>query len=394
MVFDRLWPPRRSNALVSKSQNVPVDQQVVAGDGAFCELRINSPSIVGEQVHLTADLVRPNHATAQIWFTVPKRHRWSITRRADPFLLAAFIPAATTASLLKVTGAPASASLLRNLAAFQDVWQTWRGFKTTAIEAFTAPDEIRENGPAIAAFSGGVDSSFTVYRHTSPLPNRHALKAALMVHGFDIPLTDSAGFRRAAERARRMLESVGVPLILMQTNAREFLADWEMMHGTAVAAALTFFSKAYTTGLIASTGTYSLPLIPWGSNPLTDPLLGSRRFALEHDGAHSSRLDKVRALCGWPEGLRGLRFCFQNLPAEGNCGKCLKCILTALEFRCCGVDPECFSEPVSDNRIMDALLNYRADPFGDAYFKEARDTAVARGMPDPWVPLLDRLFAT
>ena len=214
-----------------------------------------------------------------------------------------------------------------------------------------------------------------------------------MVHGFDIPVDDTEGFRRAAERAQRMLESLDVPLILMRTNVRTIFPDWELSHGTAVAAALTLLSRKFSTGLIPSTGTYHLPLIPWGSTPLTDPMLGSRNFEIFHDGAGASRLEKIRLLCNWPEGMKRLRFCFANTPPDGNCGRCMKCILTALEFRCAGVEPGCFAEPVTDEMILEALDRYEPNPFGDFYFHEVLEAALAEGRTDAWVPKLKSAMA-
>ena len=160
-----------------------------------------------------------------------------------------------------------------------------------------------------------------------------------------------------------------------------------------MAAVLTLLSGKFSTGLIAATGTYRLPMIPWGSNPLTDPMLGSRKFEIVHDGAGASRLDKVRLLCNWPEGVKQLRFCFQNTPPDGNCGRCMKCILTALEFRCAGVEPGCFTEPVTDAMILEALDRYEPNAVGDFYFHEVLDAALAEGRTDAWVPKLKSAIA-
>ena len=330
-----------------------------------------------------------------MWFRLPSQYLPAITRRADPFIIAALFPAIQSGRALRVTGAPASRSLLRNLAEFQNVWRAWRGLNVIKIDAETEPDAGPIDGPSLACFSGGVNSAFTLYRYAGKRRDRraHAGLTALMVHGFDIPVDDAEGFGRAAERAQQMLESINVPLIVMRTNVRTIFPDWELSHGTAVAAALTLLSRKFSTGLIPSTGTYHLPLIPWGSTPLTDPMLGSRNFEIFHDGAGASRLEKIRLLCNWPEGMKRLRFCFANTPPDGNCGRCMKCILTALEFRCAGVEPGCFAEPVTDEMILEALDRYEPNPFGDFYFHEVLETALAEGRTDAWVPKLKSAMA-
>ena len=107
----------------------------------------------------------------------------------------------------------------------------------------------------------------------------------------------------------------------------------------------------------------------------------------------TSRLEKIHLLGNWPEGMNRLRFCFANSPPDGNCGRCMKCILTALEFRCAGVEPGCFAEPVTDDVILEALDRYEPNPFGDFYFHEVLEAALAEGRTDAWVPKLKRAMA-
>ena len=259
-----------------------------------CGLSVNAPTVDNGIVHCSAQLSIPGSEPQEVWFRLPSQHLSDVTRRADPFIIAALFPAIQSGRALHVTGAAASRSLLRNLTEFQNVWRAWRGLNVIKIDAETEPDGGAIDGPSLACFSGGIDSAFTIYRYAGKRRDRraHAGLTALMVHGFDIPADDTEGFRRAAERAQRMLESLDVPVIVMRTNVRTIFPDWELSHGTAVAAALTLLSGKFSTGLIPSTGTYHLPLIPWGSTPLTDPMLGSRNFDIFHDGAGASRLRK------------------------------------------------------------------------------------------------------
>jgi hypothetical protein len=366
---------------------------LAASADSVCELLVRKPEIENDAVRCSAQLSRPGLAPIDIWFKLPEEHMDAVTSRADPFIIASVFAAAETGSTLKVSGAPASPSLLRNLGEFQQVRRAWYGAAIVPIECETSPEEPRGDAPAIAAFSGGVDSAFTIYRHNRDRerPDRQQVTAALFVQGFDIALDDQAGFQGAFERAARMLDGLGVTLISMQTNVRTMCPDWEHMHAAAVAAALTVLSGHFATGLVASAGTYHLPLIPWGSNPLTDPMLGSRRFAIVHDGAASSRLEKVRALSEWPA-AKELRFCFSQTPADGNCGRCLKCILTALEFKCAGVEPGCFAAPISDAQIVETLSRYVTDPHGDVCFREVLDAALEGGLTGAWLPVLQRVL--
>ena len=357
-----------------------------------CELSVNAPTVDSGVVHCSATLSIPGKDPKELWFRLPEQHIPAITRRADPFILAALLPAIELGRTLHVTGGQTSPSLLRNLAEFQRVWHGWRRFSVIDIDAATMADASVTEGPTLACFSGGVDSAYTVYRLAKNRPQIAA--AALMVHGFDIPWQDAEGFYRAACRSRRMLDSLDVPFILMQSNIRDSYPDWPTYFGSAVAAALTVLSGGFRKGLIAGSGTDHLSLIPWGSTPLTDPMLGSLDFPLFHEGDSATRLDKVRTLCDWPEALEHLRFCWQLDPPDGNCGRCMKCVLTALEFRCAGVEPGCFARPVTDDVIIEALGRYEPDAFGDIFFREVLDAALAQGMTDPWIPSLQRVVDT
>jgi hypothetical protein len=361
-----------------------------------CELFINSPKVDNGILHCSAQLSIPGKETQDVWFKLPKQYRPAVTHRADPFIIATLFAAAQSGRPLRVTGGSASPSLLRNLAEFQHVWHVWRGFDVIKIRAQTEPDRGRVDGPYLACFSGGIDSAYTIYRHAGGARSvrAHPGFTAIMAHGFDFPVDDEDGFRRAGERSRRMLESLGVPLILVKTNIRSLFPDWHVSHGTAAAAILTLLSGKFSTGLIAASGTYDLPLIPWGSNPLTDPMLGSRSFEIIHHGARASRLNKVRLLHKWHEGVKQLRFCFKKTPPDGNCGRCMKCILTALEFRCAGIEPGCFAEPVTDDVIIEVLGQYKPNAFGDFFFREVLNSALAQGMTDAWVMKLKETVAT
>src|SRR5438552_1449039 len=59
---------------------------------------------------------------------------------------------------LRVCGAPVSASLLCNLEGFQKVWHAWYGCGIVDIIAEEETYDATGSGPAVVAFSGGLDS--------------------------------------------------------------------------------------------------------------------------------------------------------------------------------------------------------------------------------------------
>ena len=100
-----------------------------------------------------------------------------------------------------------------------------------------------------------------------------------------------------------------------------------MSHGAALGACLTLFKAHFGEGLIASTFSYGNLSLPWGSNPITDPLLSSGGFDIVHDGAEISRDDKQIAIVQWAVGYNNLRICYEAQDRDENCCRCGKCLM-------------------------------------------------------------------
>ncbi len=357
-----------------------------------CELTIDRPVQEGSQLRYSATFRSPRQEPTTFWYSIDQGFQDAIAARADPFVLGSLLQAMRVGLPLRVRGAPVSTSLLANLEEFQQAWEGWRQLHPIEIVPEDGEQDEDAARAAIAGFSGGVDSAFTVYRHRTGRcgRRRRPLEAALMVHGFDIPLDDPEGFQAASRRARRMLDSLNLELITVETNVRVMHPDWEDFHGLALASALTLLSRRFGAGLIAGSGSYPSLVIPWGSNPVTDWMMGSRTFGIIHDGAGATRLDKVRLLAGWKAAVENLRCCWIGLPRDRNCGQCLKCVLTLLMFRCLNVEPLCFDAPATPEVIRRALENYPLDPFSRQDVQDILKVATVRNITEPWVPVLRR----
>src|SRR5262249_15988152 len=149
-------------------------------------------------------------------------------------------------------------------------------------------DAERERAPrgggAVAAFSGGLDSCFTVFRHATGRVGRLTQRplAGLMIHGFDIPLDEVDTFARASVPAATLLRRVGVPLHTMATNFQELGLEWTQVFAAAIVSGLMFLQETYGTGLLASAVPYDRLIVPLGANPITDPLMSSDSFRVVH----------------------------------------------------------------------------------------------------------------
>lgn len=352
-----------------------------------CDLQILDPVTVDDRVERAAILGLPGRRGQRIWFSVEERHRALLSDRADPFVLAALRHAVRRGRSLHVRGAPTSPSLLANLEELQLAWRQWHGTHPVELES----DEVAEGAPsdagALVAFSGGVDSAYTLYGHGAGRAGRRStpLSAAVMVHGFDIPLDDVDGFAGASARARRMTDSLGVELVSVSTNVRTLNRPWPNFHGPALAATLTLLSARSSAGLIASSGSYFPLVLPWGSNPISDPLLGSESFAIRHDGAGATRTEKLQALASWPEAMDSLRVCWSGPRNDRNCGTCRKCVTLALMCRSLGIEPRFFDGPISERAIMTTVRRAPDDEHTAEYRRLTLEAATRRGIDERWV---------
>jgi len=174
-----------------------------------------------------------------------------------------------------------------------------------------------------------------------------------MIHGFDIPESEPETFLSAFRRSRRILENLGLQSYRLKTNLRHlekvFGCDWEYeTHGIWLAATLACLEPFFSRTLIPSSYPYHLPVLPWGSNTMTDPLFASDENNLWHDGAAFDKFDKVRAFARHPVIQENLRVCWEGAQLDRNCGQCFKCVTTQACFWASGVPhPKCFNTPCS-----------------------------------------------
>ena len=310
----------------------------------------------GEFLTAGATLEKPDGARWRLWYRLPAAQRAAVSTGSDSFVLGVLFRAMETGTDLRVHGA-VSPSLLGNLVEFQRAWHCWRPEVYRPVEI--SADVEREETPAAAddalmGFSGGVDSAFTAWssRPGGSRTRRTRLAAGMMVHGFDIPLSDPEAFARAADKSARMLSSVGMELHRVATNFREQGGDWEDAHAAALASCLSLLRGRYRRGVIASCYPYPALILPYGSNPVTDPMLSSDSFRIVHDGAETAKVEKVRAIASWPEARQLLRVCWQGPHGDRNCCRCQKCVWTMLVFRMVGGGlPECFERDITDAEI-------------------------------------------
>ena len=235
-----------------------------------------------------------------VWYRLPSQFSPAITRSCDPFVLASLFKAMMTPADLKVHG-EVSPSLLCNLEEFQAAWTCWRPERYSRIEII--PDIEQEQSEsctsnAVMLFSGGVDSCFTAWRYQKETGERltYKLQAGIFIHGIEIPIKFETSFNIASTKNKSILGSLGIDFIPMVTNQRiinKLMADNQ---AAFMASCLMLLQKGFDAGIIAGSHHYKKLKFPYGTNPVTDPMLSNKTFSILYDGARFSRLEKIAVL--------------------------------------------------------------------------------------------------
>jgi hypothetical protein len=340
----------------------------------------------------------PQTGDVTLWYSLPDLGGGEPPEPDEPFLVAAMIQAMAEGRDLVLHGA-ASGELLGNLAEFRDAWHRWRPETFAQIDIGadrTTPRGVtRHRGAGVAAsYSGGVDSSWTIWRHVNRLAGHRSrgITHAVFVHGFDIPLADTAAFEAGCGRAAPLLGALGISLVPVRTNFRDALPyHWEMAYGVALASCFHQLRPHCGEALLASSRPYDVLTFPMGSNVITDPLLSSAELQVVHDGAGRNRCEKVADLAEWPAGLAALRVCWEGIPRDRNCGLCEKCVRTMHNFLVAGLPiPPSFERAPTLSQVERVRLR---SPSLAEEWSQLLVAADRNGVRAPWVGLARRKVA-
>lgn len=198
-------------------------------------------------------------------------------------------------------------------------------------------------------FSGGVDAMDTYYRHREESPTLVSL------HGFDVGLDDTAGWKEKERRITAFAQSEGLESFSIKTNIMSFLEDFTLnahfrrflqsdwynavhlgVGITGVTAPLAF-EKQFDTMYMAdsATETYDFKV---GNDPSIVDSIAWGRTSVQSDGYEFTRQEKIENIAEFiRENDIDLHTCLE--PGPGNCGECEKCLRTALGLLLVGLDP-------------------------------------------------------
>ena len=350
--------------------------------------------IVGDTLEVAAcfESGRSSGRVHRLWWRLPASWRDAVTPWADPFAIAFIFPMMEAGCDVLIEGR-VSPSLLGNIETFMAIWQAWepklyKPVLIRATEEIEAPPPSAP-GETIMPFSCGVDSAYTTLRHHRQLVGRRnrRIGAAVVMNGFDIWLDQpnaAAMYDGVLKRAQAMLGSLSIPCIPMSNNYHELPTVWGNGFGTHLVSGLRLLGARFDAALVPNSAPYAEPITPWGSTPMTDPLLSSRHFTVIDDGGESSRVGKIELIGSWPEALKNLRVCYANPGSHANCCLCEKCVRSILAFRLAGVPlPAAFASDVTNRQISRVRLPRQLSL---DLWNELLRAAEHRGLSrEPWV---------
>ncbi len=324
----------------------------------------------------------------EVWFEVPVGLAAGLSVSAAPWLVA-MLPYGLSRGEDIVAESPVDAQLLENLRGLVSVWCSWYpNFKPPAIVAPAAPLAAKTgpSGLSAAFFSGGIDAWFTALRHAREIEPAAIdnIDELIAVHGFDIPLEARAEFDKLQTALTAGAEQLGRDLVVVRTNLRRPDSIWHsgwswLTHGAGLACVALVLERRYRQVAIASSTPYE-NLFPWGSHPLTDPLLSTSALRIKHDGAAFNRVEKTAFIARHAFALANLHVCWVN-QAASNCGECAKCIRTMAALHLLGALESSGAFPGTFTPEKLARM-YVDDPHDEEFLEELHDLAASTGRQD------------
>lgn len=319
----------------------------------------------------------------ELWFSSPPQYSEYLSDSANPWIATLLMPAMRLGETLKVK-APASRKMLEGVNKFMEIIHQWAPeYKQIDIQGEGFCDTSLKGKAIGSFFSGGVDSFYTVLKNrNSNVSEEEKISKLIFIRGFDIGLHDEELYSSSFNAVESTAKDLGVTLFTCSTNIKEELcgnyANWELCHGLFLLASAYSVEKIWKTIYVPSTHTY-LDMFPWGSHPLTDPLISTDGIDVVHDGCEATRVQKVISQIAKSEtALKHLRVCWQNLHGKYNCGECKKCIRTKVNLEVAGVLQKCqtFERGINFSSIKKLELITANDR---SFMQENYDAAIEMG---------------
>lgn len=323
-----------------------------------------------------------------MWFEFPANYQEFVTDRPDGFAVALLLLAMVLGEDIEVRGV-LSPRLAYGMQEYQRVFNCWFPQKFQLIDIkcdnYKPLDQSDVKGGVASAFSGGVDSFYTLWSHLPPQqPNpNYQLEYGLFIHGYDILLEDQATYYTAQQAYAEMMHQQGLQLLVGSTNVYDFASkvDWALSHGSAIIGFAMVLGRLLSRFFIPSGYTYKDSHLRGGTDPVLDHLLSTETLEIIHDGASVNRVEKTASIAKWVETYSRLRVCWVKPDGLKNCCECEKCIRTMTTLDMFGElsKYDTFPQPLSRQKIRSSKY---LDAYDYIFAQEIIESATAVGRED------------
>ena len=305
------------------------------------------------------DVVGPGAPRIVLWWRIPGVASLPPPPVLDSLLGGPLLWAAMSGQDVVVHG-PVSAGALYNLNQLLEIRQRLSPERyprvielrpDSVIEVGRNPDEPSK---AIAALSGGLDSTFTAVRHGLGLAGEATIPIAaiVMVHGFDAPLDRPDQFDAMRRRAEPTIKLVGAPFFIVRTNSKLNSRTWPQSAIPLTVAALSHLGHMAPIAMVSSGAPYGIPRFSVSHPTAVEALSSGDWLRVVTDGSGFERAEKVEILSQYPAVLPSIKVCWAGDDPGKNCGVCEKCVMTRLNFLAAGIrDAPCFDTPLTLDMI-------------------------------------------
>lgn len=287
--------------------------------------------------------------TCRVWFSTKEE----INNCTDVFLVPCIVPAMKKSSHINYPGA-VSHKLYNGIYKAQEILSGWYSDLNAIDLCGGIKDDlpVRNNGDVACFFSGGVDSFYTLLKHSDEISK------IVYVRGFDVGLLEREYLDMMSIKIAEMAKALGKELIEVETNIHLFgdeFADWSFQyHGSALASVALLLSNKINKIYIPSSYQRK-DVFPWGTHPELDNLWSNELVEIIHDDCQPSRTDKIKYIIDNPVALKYLRVCTDRTKGLYNCCECEKCLRTIISIYAFGAFDKCNTFPKLDRTLIEAI---------------------------------------
>lgn len=197
------------------------------------------------------------------------------------------------------------------------------------------PSDAATSEPGIICISGGLDSMDAAIEAVQA----GKTSSALLVAGADYETASHPGFVELRERVRKISDTLGLDLRVVETNLRAVGFHWDMLHGFNLAFCLHAQSAHCGFGTFAqdNNAIQDLFRMPWGNLNVMPELFSTASFPVTTAGTAKDRVGKLRTVLEFDDTLlEHLSVCYSDRSTGGNCGRCPKCVEMRITLQALG----------------------------------------------------------